>query len=75
MQQIKLEAQDNLLTANVEQAHQANKSQMLNFPFWTGDHIVLSTQHWSWEYKSGNEPGAAKFMPCFDGPYHIMSTD
>jgi len=45
MQPIQMEAQDNLLTAKVRQAHQENAHRQLSFPFQIGDRVVLSTAH------------------------------
>ena len=73
MQPIQMEAQDNLLTAKVRQAHQENAHRQLSFPFQIGDRVVLSTAHRRRLYKSGNELRVAKFMPRFDGPYPIIA--
>ena len=62
-------AQDNLLTAKIRQASQANKQRKLTFPFHVGDKVSLSTFHQQQEYKAGEEPHVAKFLPCYDGPY------
>ena len=75
MQQIQLEAQDNLLTAKIRQAHQENTHRQLGFPFKIRDRVVLSTKHRRHVYKSGDEPRIAKFMPRFDGPYLIIATN
>ena len=69
------EAQDNLITAKVSQAFQANKSRSLDFPFKTGDRVVLSTLHWRQEFKANDSNRVAKFMPRFDGPFKIKSTN
>ena len=73
MQPIQMEAQDNLLTAKVRQAHQENAHRQLSFPFQIGDRVVLSTAHRRRLYKSGNELRVAKFMPRFNGPYPIIA--
>ena len=75
MRPTQLEAQDNLLEAKISQAFQANKSQSLTFPFKVGDQVILSTANRRREYKSGNEHRVAKFMPRFDGPYSVTTTD
>jgi hypothetical protein len=75
MRTLEMEAQDSLLTAKVSQARSANMHQDLSFPFKLGDRVVLSTRHWRCEYQSLDEHRAAKFMLCFDGPYHITSID
>ena len=73
MQLIKLEAQDNLLTVKIQQAHQENMHRQLTFPFKVGDRVVLSMANRQWVYKSGDSPCVPKFMPCFNGPYPIIS--
>lgn len=75
MTMLELEAQDNLLTSKIKQANQANKSRQLTFPFQVGHRVVLSTLHRRREYKTGDEPRVAKFMPRFDGPYRVTATD
>jgi transposase InsO family protein len=75
MTHIERNAQDNLLTAKVKQAFHANKERTLTFPFRVGDRVVLTTLHRRREYKSGDHPRAAKFMPRYDGPYAITATD
>ena len=69
------EAQDNLITAKISQAFQANKTRSLNFPFKIGDRVVLSTLHRRQEFKANDNNRVAKFMPRFDGPFKIKSTD
>ena len=69
------EAQDNLITAKVSQAFQSNKSRSLTFPFKVGDRVVLSTLHRWQEFKANNSNRVAKFIPRFDGPFKIKSTD
>ena len=75
MQSDVLEAQDNLISAKVTQAFQANKHCSLTFPFKTGDRVVLSTLHRRRELKAGDPNHVAKFMPRYDGPYTIKDTD
>ena len=70
-----MEAQDNLLTSKIKQAHQENMHRQLTFPFKVDDWVVLSTAHHHWVYKAGGNHHAAKFMPWFDGPYPIIFTD
>jgi hypothetical protein len=72
---MELSAQDNLLTAKVRQAFQANKDRSTAFPFVVGQRVVLSTLHRRQDYKSGENPRAAKFMPRYDGPYLVTATD
>ena len=69
------EAQDNLISAKVSQAFQANKSRTLSFPFKIGDRVVLSTLHRRRELKAGDPNRVAKFMPRYDGPFTIKNTD
>ena len=75
MQGMVSEAQDNLISAKISQAYQANKSQSLNFPFKTGDRVLLSTSHQWQELRAGHPNRVAKFMPQFNGPFYIKSTD
>jgi hypothetical protein len=75
MAHIELSAKDNLLTAKVRQAFQANKERSMAFPFQVGQRVVLSTLHRRRDYKSGENPRAAKFMPRYDGPYLITATN
>ena len=68
-------AQDNLISAKISQASQANKKHSLTFPFKIGDRVVLSTLHCHHEFRAGDSNRVAKFMPCFDGPFVIKDTD
>ena len=72
---IELDARDNLLTAKISQAHFQNKHQTNSFPFKVGDCAVLSTANRRAEYKSQDNLRMAKFMPRFDGPYLITTTN
>ena len=72
---IELDAQDNLITAKITQAHTENHHRQNVFPFRTGERVVLSTAHRRHEYKSGQSKRVAKFMPRYDGPYTILSTN
>ena len=69
------EAKDNLISAKVTQAFQANKSRNFSFPFKIGDKVVLSTVHRRRDLKAGDPNRVAKFMPRFDGPFIIKNTD
>lgn len=69
------EAQDNLISAKVSQAFQANKTRANIFPFKIGDRVVLSTLHRRREIKAGDPNRVAKFMPRFDGPFTIKNID
>jgi hypothetical protein len=56
--------------------HQPNKHSLpTKFQFNVGDWVLLSTLHWWWDYKSSNTHRAAKFMPHYNRPYHIIATD
>lgn len=75
MQPLQLEAQDNLLTSKIKQAHQENQHCQMSFPFKIWQRVILSTTNRWCVYKSGDKPCAAKFMLCLDGPYPIMATN
>jgi hypothetical protein len=45
MRPMELEAMDNLLTAKIDQANQANKHRLPNFNFQVNDWVLLSTKH------------------------------
>jgi hypothetical protein len=75
MQLLVSDAQDNLISAKVSQAFQANKSRSMSFPFKIGDRVVLSTVHRRREIKARDPNRVAKFMPRFDGPFLIKNTD
>jgi hypothetical protein len=61
------EVKDNLLFAQMVQAHQANKSWGNNDVFTIGDHVMLSMLHQQWEYHGNGEQHATKNFPRFDG--------
>ena len=75
MQTREAEAQDNLLTAKISQAFQANKHRSPKFPFKIGDRVVLSTLHRQREFRANDPSRVAKFMPRFNGPFAIKSTN
>jgi hypothetical protein len=75
MQLLVSTAQDNLISAKISQAFQANKSHSNIFPFKIGERVVLSTLHRHREIKAGDPNRVAKFMPRFDGPYLIKHTN
>ena len=75
MQTIVHDAEDNLISAKVSQAFQANKSRCLSFPFKVSDHVVLLTAHCRCKFRAGDPNHIAKFMPRFDEPFHIKNTD
>ena len=75
MQNITYMAQDNLISAKVSQAFQANKSHSVIFPFKIGDCVVLSMLHCHHEFRANDPNCITKFMPRFDGPFFIEDTD
>ena len=72
---LELEAKDNLLTAKIDQADLKNRHRRTDFPFRAGDRVLLSTANRRREYKTDNSLRVAKFMPRFDGPYSVISTN
>ena len=66
------EAKDNLLQVKVFQTHYANLNRSPKIPFAIGDKVMLSTLHCCQEFKKKREKRAAKFFPCYDGPYNII---
>ena len=66
------EAKDNLLLAKIFQAHHANIHRSPEPPFQIGDKVMLSALHHHQEFKKKGEKRAAKFFPCYDGPYNII---
>ena len=72
---IEMDAKDNLLTAKINQAQLANRHRSPQFPFQVGEQVVLSTAHRRMQYKSDDGRRIAKFMPRYDGPYKITSTN
>ena len=72
LEQISMEAQDNLLRAKISQAAQANKTRTLTFPFAVGGRVHLTMLHRRHEYQGSGEKCVAKFMPQYDGPYTII---
>jgi hypothetical protein len=75
MSLLEMEAKDTLLKAKVSQASQVNTHRTVTFPFKVGDRVMRSTLHRRREYKSNKMHRTAKFMPHFDGPYVIITTD
>jgi hypothetical protein len=66
------DGQDNLISAKVSQAYQANKGRSLTFPFKIGDRVVLSTLHCRREFRAGDNNRVAKFMPRFNALKTLM---
>ena len=72
---IEMDAKDNLLTAKIDQVQLANHHRSPQFPFRVGERVMLSMAHRRMQYKSDDGCRVAKFMPCYDGPYKITSTN
>jgi RNase H-like domain found in reverse transcriptase/Integrase zinc binding domain/Reverse transcriptase (RNA-dependent DNA polymerase) len=68
------DARDNLMLAKISQAHFANPNRAPDFPFKTGQKIMLNTLNRRRDYKTKGQKRAAKFMPRYDGPYIIIDT-
>jgi len=75
LEQISMEAQDNLLRAKISQVAQANKTCTLTFPFSVGGRVHLTMLHRRHKYQGSGEKCVAKFMPQYDGPYTIINID
>jgi transposase InsO family protein len=69
------DAHDALLATRIAQAHTANAHRNKDPAFQIGDFIYLSTTHRRREYLNGNNKRVTKFMPRFDGPYTVVSTN
>jgi hypothetical protein len=69
-----IEAQENLLTAKICQAEQANKTRRPEHDIKVGDRVKLSTAHRRAEYLKKGEKRVAKYMCRFDGPYTVTAT-
>jgi hypothetical protein len=69
-----IEARENLLTAKISQAKQANKTHCPEYDIKVGDHVKLSTVHQCVEYLKKGEKQVAKYMCWFDGPYTVVAT-
>ncbi|OJA16296.1 hypothetical protein AZE42_09402 [Rhizopogon vesiculosus] len=67
-----LDTHDNLLASRIAQASSVNKSQSDKPHLAVDDLILLSTKHHRWDYMRKCDSRVAKFMPRFDGPYHII---
>jgi hypothetical protein len=67
-----MEAQDNLLATKVAQSEFVNRHRGEEHSFAIGDKVMLSTEHWHWEYMQAHSNHSAKFMPQFDGPYCVV---
>jgi hypothetical protein len=69
------EAQDNLLTAKVNQAEYANRHRSDEASIASGDKALLSTKHQHREYIQAKSGRIAKFMPRFDGPFLVTKSN
>ena len=70
------DAKDNLMTAKISQAFEANKSRAISdpYPYKIGDNVLLSTLHRRREYLSQTGKRVAKFIARYDGPYAVTDT-
>ncbi|EEB88909.1 hypothetical protein MPER_13063 [Moniliophthora perniciosa FA553] len=68
-----MEAQDSLVQAKVNQAHQMNKHRSPDHCFTEGDKVWLSTKNRRRDYLQKKKDRVAKFVPRFDGPYVVKS--
>jgi hypothetical protein len=69
------DAHDALLSSKVAQAHAANAHKAKEPTFNIGDLAYLSTMNRCQEYLTGDSKHTAKFMPRYDSPYKIISTN
>lgn len=69
------EAQDNLLTAKINQAEFMNRHRADEIPYAVGDKVMLSTQNHRHEYMQKNSGHVAKFMPHWDGPFIVTESN
>lgn len=67
-----VEAKDNLLLANIFQAHHVNVHRGPDPPFKIGDKVMLSTLHHRQEFLKKGDKHAAKFFPRYDGLYDMI---
>jgi hypothetical protein len=67
------EAKDSLMAAKISQTHHVNKDRDLEPSFKVGDRVMLVTSNRRREYMQAKKGQVAKFMPCFDGLYKIIS--
>jgi hypothetical protein len=45
----------------------------MDFPYQVEDRVLILTNNRQQEYKSADTRRATKFMPCFNGPYTIIT--
>lgn len=71
-----VDARDNLLLAKHCMAIQANRHCHPEVVYKVGDWVWLDTRNWLKEFRAGDgEFCAAKFFPCFQGPYQVQEAD
>ena len=68
------DARDNLLEAKINNAFYTNHKRNADDQFQVGDLVMLSTSHRRREYTQHHLNCVAKFVPRFDGPYHVTGT-
>jgi hypothetical protein len=68
-------AQDNLLTAKINQAEFVNHHRVDKIPYTVGDKVMLSTQNHRREYMQKNSGCVAKFMPRWDSPFIVTKSN
>ena len=69
------EAQDRLLAAKVSQVASANHHCNTDPHFKVGDLMMLLTRNRRHNYLSGRNKQVAKFMPQYNGPYHVNTVN
>jgi hypothetical protein len=67
------EAKDNLIAAKVVQAYYSNEYRGSDPGYAVGDRVWLNTVNRRRDYMQKGSGRAAKFMPCFDGPFRVTS--
>jgi len=67
------DARDHLLASKIDQAEFANQHQHPDPIYTISDNVLLSTLHRCRDYQSLDSSRVAKFMPRYNGPYHIMA--
>src|SRR5882762_11478793 len=68
------DAQDHLHQAKINNTFQADKHWASEDIFTIGDQVMLSTGNQHHKYTHKGVQHVAKFMPHFDGPYHVLHT-
>ena len=70
-----IEAQDDLLSAKLNQAEFANQHCAEEDVFSPGDKVWLSMEHCRWEYIQAKLGHMAKFIPRFDSPFIVTKVN